>query len=157
MRVFKYLLTVAICTLFVHNSFSQEINSLEDAIEVLSKTEKITSSKAGEMMEEPAEILAFNFIYTSKNPNLAYKELFAQSKSAGKFYALIGLYLLKDNEFELLKEKFTSSSQEKVMVQYGCKVSDGMEIKGILESWLKGIPEGLWYTDIIIEKKPIIE
>lgn len=133
-----------------YNGFSQKVTSIDDAKKMLAKTNKVTSARAGEMADHPVEILAFNFLYFSKTPSKHFKELFKQSKSAGKFYALVGLHMLKDKDFDMLKKRFDAAPQDNVDVLYGCKGANDVDIKRELDVWLKGMPKKLWYTNIII-------
>jgi hypothetical protein len=122
------------------------------AKQVLFETNRIMSAKSGEMIYHPNEVLAFNIIYRSSNADSIFKEVYRCSNSAGKFYALIGLFLKKDHEFEALKEEFLNSKQESVSCQYGCRGSTDTDVKFVLKTWLEGIPKGLWYTKIVLDQ-----
>lgn len=140
----------------VSNAITIEIRDKRNTVlpsvkQVLYETNRIMSAQAGEMAGDPAEIIAFNAIYHSNQAAEIFKEVYKKSRSAGKFYCLIGLYLLQDKAFEDLKADFLKNEQEKVYCQYGCKVSENNDVKQVLDTWLEGIPKELWYTKIVKE------
>lgn len=140
----------------VSNTITIEIREKKNTVlplakQVLYETNRIMSAQAGKMANDPAEIIAFNAIYHSDQAAEIFNEVYKKSRSAGKFYCLIGLYLLKDKVFEDLKADFLKNEQEKVYCQYGCKVSENNDVKQVLDIWLEGIPQGLWYTRIVKE------
>jgi hypothetical protein len=105
------------------------------------------------MAYHPNEIIAFNIVYRRSNAPEIFKEVYRRSGSAGKFYALIGLFLKKDPNFETLKNEFLNAPQNPVDVQYGCKGSANNDVKSALKTWLEGIPNGLWVTKILLDQK----
>lgn len=133
-------------------SLPKDSDLLPLAKQALYQTNRIMSAKAGEMSGDPPEITAFNIIYHSDKPAEIFKEVYKKGRTAAKFYALIGLYLLKDKGFEKLKTDFLNNEQEKIYCQYGCKVSQDNDAKQVLNIWLEGMPKGLWYTKIVTDK-----
>jgi hypothetical protein len=150
----KKVVVILFLTLFGSSSFAAEQSlDLDLAKQVLFETNRIMSAKSGEMIYHPNEVLAFNIIYRTSNAENTFKEVYQYSKSAGKFYALIGLFLKKDKDFEKLKTEFLNSKQELVYCQYGCKASTDNDVKQVLNTWLAGIPKGLWYSQIVLSEK----
>jgi hypothetical protein len=149
MRTPNYAVLLSFLTLF-GGAVRAEDFAIPLAKGVLYETNRVVSAQAGMMTSHPPEILAFNVLYKSAHPGDAFKEVFKKGRTAGKFYALIGLYLLKDREFDALRKEFLNSPQEPVYCQYGCKASDANDAKHTLQTWLEGIPKGLWYTKIVI-------
>jgi hypothetical protein len=147
----KKVIFTLLFTLFISFSFARRQDlGIDLAKQVLFETNRIMSAKSGEMANYTNEVLAFNIIYRTSNADSIFKEVYRCSNSAGKFYALIGLFLKKDKDFEKLKTDFLNSKQESVYCQYGCKASADIDVKYELNTWLEGIPKGLWYTKIVL-------
>ena len=88
------------------------------AKQVLSETDRVMSVITGVSDYHHSEVLAFNLIYRNPGATAIFKEVYHRGKSAGKFYALIGLYLKKDPEFEQMKNEFLNSAQERAYYPY---------------------------------------
>jgi hypothetical protein len=121
------------------------------AKQVLAETNRVASAKAGEMRYDPQEVLAFNIVFRAPDANGIFKEVYRRSGSAGKIYALVALYLRKDPDFGKLRDEFLNSTQPPVDTQYGCKGGND-DAKRVLQTWIEGIPRGLWYTNIVIKE-----
>jgi len=150
----KKLALPVVLALFMSVSFAAEqALGIDLAKQVLFETKRVMSAKAGEMRYHPNEVLAFNIIFRASNANSIFKEVYQRGGSAGKIYALIGLYLKKDPDFGKLKDDFLSSIQGPVYTQYGCMAFSNYDAKQVLRTWLEGISNGLWYTDIVIKER----
>ena len=66
------------------------------AVMVLLETKQVVS---GGDKGTPAEVLAFNIIYHLPNASQEYKDIYKNANVCGKFYCIIGLYLLKDTDY----------------------------------------------------------
>lgn len=132
--VFSFLFTL-ISSVF---GYAENID-LKSAKKILVEAKRVVSGDKGESPADyiPEEIRAFNFIYNSSQPNQLFKDIYQESKTAGKFYAIMGLYLLKDSEFEKYKENF-SANHSKVDFVYGCEVISDRDMSSELDLWLKG-------------------
>ncbi len=114
-------------------------SSLSSARKILSETTSIIDAIQGEV---PAgyyseEIRAFNLIYSSEKAAEVFNGLYPHSRTAGKFYCLVGLYLLKDSAFEALKEDFLRTEQEKVRWQSGCEIANEFDAKKMFDEPLR--------------------
>ena len=136
-------------------SGQQQAPDLVLAKQVLSETDRVMSAITGVSDYHHSEVLAFNLIYRNPGATVIFKEIYQRGQSAGKFYALIGLYLKKDPDFEQLKTEFLNSLQEPVYCQYGCKASTNNDVKQVLNAWLEGIPNKLWYAEIVIAEQSV--
>ena len=106
-----------ICTTMVNSAYAKGVTSIETALKVLAKATTVSSSQAGEMANHPETILAFNFIYHSATPQEHFITLYKNGNTVGKFYALIGLYMLEDIEYKAYYNKFMLTPQQQVDVQ----------------------------------------
>lgn len=100
---------------------------------------------------QPIEVMAFNLIYNLPDAEKRFKAIYARSNTAGKLYCVIGLFCLKDKEYERYKASFVAiNDTSKVDIQFGC--FPGREDKNeLLEKWLKAYADGIWYTKIVLK------
>ena len=100
----------------------------------------------------PSEVIAFNMIYRSPLAGQKFKDIYLRSSIAGKFYCLIGLYLIKDTEYEKYKTEFLSLKTDKgISFRAGCmrfKYDKGE----LLNKWIEGFSSKVWYTEALIIK-----
>lgn len=123
-------------------AYSLAINVLKNATEV----------GIGGDAGTPSEVLAFNFIYRSPSPAKRFKDVYQFSSNSAKFYCLMGLYLLKDVEYEQYKKSFLSlKSENGIRFRAGCLV-ENLQPNELLEIWIKGFATKVWFTEALIVK-----
>lgn len=139
--------------LFSLFTFAKEETAKKENINLKLAKMVLMEAKAlnAKIAEGSKEELAFNIIYYSEKPGENFKSVYQYGNTTGKLYALIGLHLLKDPAFEILKKEFDSKKQKTISIQYNCKGQDDADPKEVLKSWIEGIPEKLWYTQILID------
>ncbi len=99
---------------------------------------------------QPSEVLAFNLIYRLPDAAKHFKTIYQRSGTAGKLYSLLGLYCLKDKEYEHYRSEFLALKDDhELYVRYGCLASDEKK-NDVLKNWIKGYTTGLWYTKIVL-------
>jgi len=131
-------------------SFGQESENLDSllASKVLSRASDIVIA----VEHGPTiEVIAFNQILRSVNGREAYKKIYNTSTLAGKVYCVVGLSLLKDEEYEKYRLKLISEKcDEGIYFQVGSKRSMYITPKDLLNSLLEGLSTNVWYAPSFI-------
>jgi hypothetical protein len=132
---------------FAQSNRESLINSLDSC--VISRSQEV--GFWGGERGHPAEIFAFNIIYKSPYAAEKFKEIFSTATISGKFYCVIGLFLLKDSEYEKYKAAFISpKTLEPIYFRAGCKLSKYESQEKLLKQWIDAFGDKVWYTQIVL-------
>jgi hypothetical protein len=149
----KYIFLTLSCIAACLFSFGQEkydslVYSL--AYTVLNRTQEVgVGGDAG----TPAEVIAFNIIYRSTSPGKRFKDVYQRSDIPGKFYCILGLFLVKDPEYEKFKNSFISSKIENgIFFRAGCIGMKYEDLGRLLDIWINGFATKVWFTEALIIK-----
>jgi hypothetical protein len=92
-----------------------------DAFEALKKSERFCDEHVGFAGQTPPEVIALRKLVSEKQAPLRFKELVDTGSTAGKLYALCGLYFSDYAEFQRKIKPFRTS-KAKVTTLMGCSI-----------------------------------
>ncbi|SMO33640.1 hypothetical protein SAMN06265350_101111 [Solitalea koreensis] len=132
---------------FAQSNRESLINSLDSC--VISRSQEV--GFWGGEIGHPPEIFAFNIIYKSPYAGKKFKEIYPMATISGKFYCVIGLFLLTDSEYEKYKTDFISlKTTEPIYFRVGCKLMKYESQEKLLKQWMEAYDNKVWYTKIVL-------
>jgi hypothetical protein len=102
------------------------------AYEKIATTKRFCSDAVGEDGETPEVVVALRALLKSPQADAVFKQLLLDATTAGKLYALCGVYYTDPSFFEKVVQGFRQSSEE-VQTFMGCDISHAT-VGAIVES-----------------------
>ena len=105
-------------------------------VKIIMNAKEVASDMIGEDAIKTPEFIAFNKIMNRGDKENYFCWLYKSGNSIVKFYALVGLYLVKDQAYDAYKTDYFKNNKDEISFMNGCVKSKGNP-KDMLEKWCK--------------------